>query len=247
MEDGGRITLAASLDPALADEGRTACALILAGPLDASEPAPDWLSAELDAAIAAAALSEGSPGRLPPSGRSEAVRALLRRLSYKPSGRGKPASEYLAQAAREGRFPRISALVDLNNLVSLRSGLPASILDIRPFLTEGGSARALIRPGQAGESYVFNQAGQSIELEDLLCLCGGPDERPLGNAVKDSLEAKLSPETRSVIVCLYAPAELASVAEAEARDYAEALGKLGGEGFGAEISLVRPSACNSPA
>ncbi len=239
MDDYRLPMLSVTMDPILAAEGRTACALILASPLDAAAPAPAWLSAELADAISAAASPEGKPGRLPPPGRSEAVRALLRRVAYKPSGRGKPASEYLAQAAREGRFPHISALVDLNNLVSLRSGLPASILDIRPFLTDESTASILLRPGRAGEAYVFNQAGQSIELEDLLCLCGGPEGRPLGNAVKDSLEAKLGPETRAVIVCLYAPAELSDVVEAEARAYAQALGSLGGEGFQVESLVLR--------
>src|SRR3712207_7695492 len=50
-----------------------------------------------------------------------ALPILLRNGGFRPSGRNKPASEYLAQAAREGRFPRINNLVDVNNLVSLRS------------------------------------------------------------------------------------------------------------------------------
>src|SRR4051812_32854911 len=44
-----------------------------------------------------------------------AVRALLRHGGYKPSGRGKPASEYLQAAMAEARFPSINPLVDVCN------------------------------------------------------------------------------------------------------------------------------------
>lgn len=48
-----------------------------------------------------------------------AVRDLLRHAGFKPSGRSKPASEYLAAAFAEQRFPRINAVVDACNAVSL--------------------------------------------------------------------------------------------------------------------------------
>ena len=41
-----------------------------------------------------------------------AVRAMLRHAGYKPSGRGKPASEYLRGAAQEGRLGAINLAVD---------------------------------------------------------------------------------------------------------------------------------------
>src|SRR5690606_14984603 len=47
-----------------------------------------------------------------------AARDMLRHGRYKPTGRGKPASEYLLRALAEGDFPRIHAVVDVNNLVS---------------------------------------------------------------------------------------------------------------------------------
>src|SRR6266550_3991359 len=51
----------------------------------------------------------------------EAVRALLRHGGFKPTGRSKPASEYLIKAAREGLRP-INLAVDACNAVSLHSG-----------------------------------------------------------------------------------------------------------------------------
>src|SRR5262245_51574744 len=72
-----------------------------------------------------------------------AVRALLRHGGYKPTGRGKPASEYLLRAAGDGSLGPINAAVDACNAVSLHSGLPISVVDI-------GRARPPFRVAVAG-------------------------------------------------------------------------------------------------
>ena len=138
----------------------------------------------------------------PPAALKAAVRDLLRSGGFKPSGRSKPASEYLAQAAKEDRFPFINNLVDINNFISLYSGLPASLLDL-----EVTSDRVCLRYGRPGERYTFNQAGQEINLEGLICICRGTeqDSIPLGNPVKDSMHAKLTSHTRSVLGVIFAP------------------------------------------
>src|SRR5438093_172149 len=53
----------------------------------------------------------------------EAVRALLRQGGFKPTGRSKPASEYLLKAVREDGLSSINLAVDVCNIVSLHSGL----------------------------------------------------------------------------------------------------------------------------
>ncbi len=58
-----------------------------------------------------------------------AVRDMLRTRSFKPTGRNKPASEYLVKAATAGRLRSINAAVDACNVVSLHSGLPVSVVD----------------------------------------------------------------------------------------------------------------------
>lgn len=143
----------------------------------------------------------------PPADAKAAVRNLLKKGGFKPSGRNKPASEYLAQAAREGRFPRINNLVDINNLVSLETGLPISLLDARAL---AGEAR--LRYGRPGEKYVFNSAGQEIDLAGLICVCGGsgPDGEPLGNPVKDSIAGKLKADTDCVLAVIYAAKDSAA-------------------------------------
>jgi len=58
-----------------------------------------------------------------------AIRDVMRVGGYKPSGRGKPASEFLHAVAREQGLPVVNNLVDINNLVSLETALPISTFD----------------------------------------------------------------------------------------------------------------------
>src|SRR5579885_1789106 len=60
----------------------------------------------------------------------EAVRKLLRHGGFKPTGRSKPASEYLVKAIREGLLSPINLAADACNIVSLYSGLPISVVDL---------------------------------------------------------------------------------------------------------------------
>src|SRR3954468_5867212 len=53
-----------------------------------------------------------------------AVRDLLRHGGFKPTGRSKPASEYLLRAVGDGQLAPINLAVDVCNAVSLHSGLP---------------------------------------------------------------------------------------------------------------------------
>src|SRR5215469_14009234 len=53
----------------------------------------------------------------------ESVRALLRQGGFRPTGRSKPASEYLLKAVREELLSSINGAVDICNVVSLHSGL----------------------------------------------------------------------------------------------------------------------------
>lgn len=140
-----------------------------------------------------------------PAGRRAAVRQMLRHGNYRPSGRGKPASEFLLRAATGGEFPWVNAPVDVNNAISLESGLPGSIFD-----AARSGPRLLLRRGEAGERYVFNRSGQEIDLEDLLVVCRRVEGAwvPCGNPVKDAMSTKISEATTDVVAVLYAPVEL---------------------------------------
>jgi DNA/RNA-binding domain of Phe-tRNA-synthetase-like protein len=174
---------------------------------------PEWLRALLrpDA--------EGAPLRADEAVRG-AVRDLLRHGGYKPTGRGKPASEYLVRAAGEGTLGSINAAVDAGNAVSLHSGLPVSVVDlarVRPPLSV-----ALAPPG-AG--YVFNASGQSIDVEGLLCLLDA--EGPCANAVKDSQRSKTGPDTTRVLCVVWGTRALPGRTDAALAFFRDVLGRLG--------------------
>ncbi|MCI0455438.1 MAG: hypothetical protein L0Z62_00490 [Gemmataceae bacterium] len=122
----------------------------------------------------------------------EAVRQLLRQGGFKPTGRSKPAAEYLIKAVREGMLSSINLAVDVCNVVSLHSGLPLSVVDL-------DLAREPFRVGVApvGSAYVFNSTGQTIDLGGLLCLFDA--EGPCANAVKDAQRTKTTPQTRRTL------------------------------------------------
>src|SRR4051812_9224882 len=150
----------------------------------------------------------------------EAVRALLRQGGFKPTGRSKPASEYLLRASAEGTLAGINLAVDACNAVSLHSGLPVSVVDLA-LTTEP------LRVGvaAAGESYVFNAAGQSIDLGGLLCLYDAAG--PCANAVKDAQRTKTSAATTRTLTLIWGTRELAGRAGEAARWYRELLHEQG--------------------
>jgi DNA/RNA-binding domain of Phe-tRNA-synthetase-like protein len=148
------------------------------------------------------------------------VRALLRHGGYKPSGRGKPSSEYLVRAAQGEGLPRINPAVDLCNAVSVESGLPISVVDLARTRGELSIACAA-----KGASYVFNASGQEIDLGGLLCLFDA--EGPCANAVKDAQRTKTDATSTEVLFVVWCPREEAAAGEqalTRIRQEAEAIG-----------------------
>lgn len=146
------------------------------------------------------------PGAAAPMVSSDTVRAevrqLLRHGGFKPSGRSKPAAEYLHAAAAEGRFPRINAAVDACNVASLWSGLPISLVDVDRL---AGALAIGVAP--AGTSYVFNPSGQVIDAGGLLCLFDA--EGPSGTPVKDAQRTKTHDDTRAALSIVWGTRALA--------------------------------------
>jgi DNA/RNA-binding domain of Phe-tRNA-synthetase-like protein len=125
-----------------------------------------------------------------------AVRDMLRHGGYKPTGRGKPASEYLVRAATEGALGSINAAVDACNAVSLHSGFPISVVDLD---RARGPFRIAIAPG--GTSYVFNASGQEIDVGGLVCLYDA--DGPCANAVRDAERTKTNADTRATLSVIW--------------------------------------------
>lgn len=159
-----------------------------------------------------------------PLQRDEAVRAavrdLLRHGGYKPTGRGKPASEYLVAAVGEGKLGSINAAVDVCNVVSLHAGLPISVVDL-------DLARGPFRIGlaPAGARYVFNQSGQEIDLGGLLCVFD--QDGPCANGVKDAQRTKTRPETTRTLSVVWGSTTLGDRTARAVAWYRELLERLG--------------------
>lgn len=149
-----------------------------------------------------------------------AVRDLLRAGGFKPTGRSKPASEYLLRAAGEGALGTINAAVDACNVASLHSGLPISVIDTdlarHPF-------HVAIPP--PGTTYVFNPSGQVIDIGGLLSLWDA--EGPCAGPVKDSQRTKTHPGTLRTLSIVWGTTALPGRAAATAAFYRDLLHELG--------------------
>jgi DNA/RNA-binding domain of Phe-tRNA-synthetase-like protein len=151
-----------------------------------------------------------------------AVRDMLRHGGYKPTGRGKPASEYLVRAAQEGGIRSINLVVDVCNVVSLHSGFPISLIDAD--LTK---APLKVGVAAAGTHYVFNASGQEIDVDGLLCLHDA--DGPCANAVKDSQRTKTRAETMRTLSVIWGCAGFEAQLDAAYNWYAELLGRVARE------------------
>ena len=156
-----------------------------------SDPSPSWLTDQL--------ISDSPDHIRSEEGRS-AIRRMLRHGGYRPAGRGKPASEYLMAAARRQSLSSINPAVDAINAASLHGGVPISVIDL-------ALTTPAFRVGICGEGerYVFNSAGQEIDLEGLLCLHDAAG--PCANGVKDAQRTKTGPQTEKVLGVLWGSVE----------------------------------------
>ncbi len=184
------------------------------------QPVPTENAPEFLAKVILEAQSAGE--KYVPAKVRKRVRVMLRYGKYHASGRGKPASEFLLRAVLRDEFPLVNGPVDVNNAISLASGLPGSIFD-----SDISGTRLLIRRGSPGEDYVFNNSGQTINLRDLLLICRKSEEgwEPCGNPVKDAMTTKIHQQTKNVVAVLYAPVdEPRDALSNRAQKYAQLLG-----------------------
>jgi DNA/RNA-binding domain of Phe-tRNA-synthetase-like protein len=175
-------------------------------------PSPPELQALLNLHVAAPLRSDEEV--------RERIRQLLRQGGFKPTGRSKPASEYLLRAVGAGQLSSINLAVDACNAISLHSGLPISVVDL-------DRARQPFRVGvaPAGSNYVFNASGQTIDVAGLLCFfdAGGP----CGNAVKDAQRTKTDGCTRRTLSLVWGTVALPGRAEQTAAWYRSLLEQHG--------------------
>ena len=147
-----------------------------------------------------------------PDSVQKGVRSLLKAYGFHPSGRNRPASEFLIKDLQmRGEFRAINNVVDINNHLSLVSHLPMSVLDL-----ERTGRHLCLRVGMEGESYLFNREGQELALKKLLVVAGAEqDSPPFGSPVKDSQASKVFETTRNVIGVVYTSKNITPVEELE--------------------------------
>ena len=142
-----------------------------------------------------------------------AVRDLLRYGGFKPTGRSKPASEYLIKTASQEALSSINVAVDACNAASLHSGLPISVIDL-------DLARKPLRVGIAQQNSAFDADG------------------PCASAVKDSQRSKTIPETHRTLSLIWGTTKLPGRAAETEAWYHELL-----TASGASIETCATKAC----
>ena len=141
---------------------------------------------------AGARLGDQPPASLPAV---QAARGAYKHLGKDPA-RYRAAAEALLRRARQGKaVSPIDPVVDVNNMVSLDSGVSVGSYDTAklrpPYLCRGGSE---------GERYAGIGRG-ALNLAGLPLLADG--DGPFGCPTSDSERAAVGPETRSVLMVLY--------------------------------------------
>ncbi len=145
-----------------------------------------------------------------PDHMQKGIRSLLKTFGFHPSGRSRPASEFLFKDLQNrGEFNFINNVVDINNHVSLISHLPISVID-----TDKSGYDLCMRIGFDDESYVFNREGHEISLKKLLVIARqGGDRAAVGSPVKDSQATKVFAETKNLAFFVYTSANVTEVDE----------------------------------
>jgi len=130
----------------------------------------------------------------------------LRHGGFKPTGRSKPASEYLVRAAGEGQLKPINPAVDVGNVVALHTGIPVSVVAVEHLVPP-----LLVRVAAPGSRFVFNASGQEIDVESLLGLEDG--QGPCANPVKDAQRTKTSSGTTQTLTVVWGSTALGEVVD----------------------------------
>ncbi len=150
------------------------------------------------------------PGYAYPDNMQKGVRSLLKTFGFHPSGRSRPASEYLFKdLTNRGSFNYINNIVDINNHISLKYKLPISVFDL-----DKSGFDLCLRVGGETEEYIFNKEGQILTLKKLL-LVAKTGAEAIGTPVKDSQATKVFEPTKKIAFFVYSSSNITSKEEME--------------------------------
>jgi DNA/RNA-binding domain of Phe-tRNA-synthetase-like protein len=185
---------------------------LMLGVVEVRDGAVREASAALQARAAALAGMICAADYAIPEARRVAVRQLLKSGGFSPTGRNRPSHELLINDMKErGEFHHINNVVDVNNVVSLEALLPVSIFDAAKL-----ARPVLVRHGREGESYVFNQSGQVLDVKRCIVCAhfpegSGTEGAPIGSPVKDSLATKIYEGAQHFLGVIYGTTETHSL------------------------------------
>lgn len=122
------------------------------------------------------------------------------RAAYKAFGRNpgryRVSSEALLRRVRRGDdLYRINSVVDVNNLISIESGLSVGSYDLAN--THGSIT---LRKAEHGEGYT-GIGKDFLDMENMLVLAD--DEGIFGSSMSDSTRAMVTEQTKNVLVAIY--------------------------------------------
>ena len=150
------------------------------------------------------------PGYAYPDNMQKGVRSLLKTFGFHPSGRSRPASEYLFKdLTNRGSFNYINNIVDINNHISLKYKLPISVFDL-----DKSGFDLCLRVGGETEEYIFNKEGQILTLKKLL-LVAKTGAEAIGTPVKDSQATKVFEPTKKIAFFVYSSSNITPKEEME--------------------------------
>ena len=152
------------------------------------------------------------------------TRDMLRVGGFKPTGRSKPAAEYLIKAVEKNILSSINVPVDVCNAVSLHSGIPISVVDC-DLLNDASTQPLKVMSAEKDTRYVFNASGQEMDIGGLLCLWDA--QGPCANAVKDSQRTKTNPQTKRVLTLMWGTQDFSDRVEQVESWYRSLLEPLG--------------------
>ena len=122
------------------------------------------------------------------------------RAAYKAFGRNpgryRVSSEALLRRVRRGDdLYRINSVVDVNNLISIESGLSVGSYDLAHI-----QGTITLRKAEKGEGYT-GIGKEFLDMENMLVLAD--DEGIFGSSMSDSTRAMVTEQTKDVLVVIY--------------------------------------------
>ena len=122
------------------------------------------------------------------------------RAAYKAFGRNpgryRVSSEALLRRVRRGDdLYRINSVVDVNNLISIESGLSVGSYDLAHI-----QGTITLRKAEKGEGYT-GIGKEFLDMENMLALAD--DEGIFGSSMSDSTRAMVTEQTKDVLVVIY--------------------------------------------